>query len=164
MTAGRIVGAILPTLSFLAPLAAIALALTPRLGAHTMRLVNKLYRGHPVSLAALVLRIAYGGMGAFLLMCALTSAQHRSIPYACMLAAAAALFLVAIVRDTELTDERRTVAEYAAAEADRLARRDAWAASLAEEELRDACCDLWWSSTGTEHLRTCPNHPSRRQS
>lgn len=107
--------------------------------------------------------IVYSAAGAFLLVCSVTSGQHGNAPYTGLLAAAAVLFVIAIVRETVLADERRTVAEYAAAEAERLALRDAWAASLAEHELRDSCCDLWWTSTGRDHFRTCPNHPFRRQ-
>ncbi|MHC5259880.1 hypothetical protein ACYSUO_18540 [Streptomyces sp. UC4497] len=29
-------------------------------------------------------------------------------------------------------------------------------------DLNDACCDLWWTSTGLEHDHTCPNHKSHR--
>ncbi|MFF3497405.1 hypothetical protein ACFYWS_39440 [Streptomyces sp. NPDC002795] len=29
-------------------------------------------------------------------------------------------------------------------------------------DLNDACCDLWWTTTGLEHDSTCPNHKSHR--
>lgn len=29
-------------------------------------------------------------------------------------------------------------------------------------DLNQACCDLWWTSTGLEHNTTCPNHKTHR--
>lgn len=88
----------------------------------------------------------------------ITSAQHGAIPYALGFTALDLLLLVAAIREYLALEERRG----AAVRAERVARLHARAEADAEAidgiariELAAACCELWWTSAGTDHDTAC---------
>ncbi|MFE0132425.1 hypothetical protein ACFWY6_12760 [Streptomyces sp. NPDC059037] len=99
----------------------------------------------------------HGAVLAWLAYCAMQSARNGATWAVLLFAAASLMTVIAVIRETELTDERRT----AAVRAERVARLRAHAeedvAALARIELAAACCEPWWTSAGTDHDPACPN-------
>lgn len=109
-------------------------------------------------LARLLWAAAYGLACIWLAYCAVQSARNNA-PWACaMFALLSAICVAAAEREAGLVDALRTAAHRVA---DALHPYDP-ADGLARVELAEACCELWWTSAGTDHDPTCPNREHRR--
>ncbi len=88
--------------------------------------------------------------------CAVASVENHAPDYGAGLGAVTVLLVTAAVREYIAADEQRA----AAVRAERAARlhgraaENGMRASLAHLH-EDACCDLWWTSCGIQHARTC---------
>ncbi|MEV7074004.1 hypothetical protein ACIQJT_03945 [Streptomyces sp. NPDC091972] len=77
---------------------------------------------------------------------------------ACLFAAASLVPVIAVVRESVLQDQRRTLAEMRG----RAGGPGAGAADdIVRAELDTACCERWWTSCGTDHDSTCPRRVPR---
>ncbi|MEU4996557.1 hypothetical protein [Streptomyces sp. NPDC021622] len=94
----------------------------------------------------------HGAALLWLAYCAVQSARNGATWAVLLFAAASAMTVIAVIRETELADEQRA----AAVRAERLARLRAHA-----DELNTACCEHWWTALGTDHDPTCPNQRRR---
>ncbi|MEV1084161.1 hypothetical protein AB0I98_39140 [Streptomyces sp. NPDC050211] len=82
--------------------------------------------------------------------------------WAALLFTAASLVpVIAVVRETVLHDERRTVAALRAQAAAARGRGDGAADEIVRSELYAACCERWWTSCGTDHDASCPHRIPR---
>lgn len=108
-----------------------------------------------------LLYLSYGALFTWLAFCAVQSAIRHS-PWACAVFALGSAFaVIAFMREGALEDALRREAvraERAArpAGADTDASDGAVAVAFAA-----ACCEQWWTSAGTDHEPTCPNHQHR---
>jgi hypothetical protein len=98
--------------------------------------------------------LLYAAAAGLTARCAAVSARHGAWWYAAGLAVTALLLVVAVGREYVAADERRA----AAIRAERAARlRAARALAPGMRRLADAialdtaCCELWWTSCGTDH-------------
>ncbi|WP_210570255.1 hypothetical protein [Streptomyces sp. GESEQ-4] len=81
--------------------------------------------------------------------------------WAALLFTAASLVpVIAVVRETVLHDERRTVTALRAQAAAR-GRGEGAADDIVRSELYAACCERWWTSCGTDHDTSCPHRIPR---
>lgn len=72
--------------------------------------------------------------------------------------AAAVVPTIAVVRESVIGDQRRTIAELTA----RPRRRgERLVDTLVRRELGAACCDRWWTSLGTDHDEACAHRAPR---
>lgn len=93
---------------------------------------------------------------------AVASAQHDADWYALGFATVGLLLLAAAAREHLNAEERRAVGtgaeRLARLRADAEAEADADAAAIdgiARLTLAGACCELWWTSAGTDHDTVC---------
>ncbi|WP_460067344.1 hypothetical protein [Streptomyces sp. YKOK-I1] len=104
-----------------------------------------------------VLRWLYLAAGAFTAHCASISAEAGDLRYALGLGIVTVLFVAAEVREYLAADGRRA----AKVRAERVARlRDRAEQDRirqAADALGHTCCEVWWTSCGTRHTRTCKN-------
>lgn len=77
---------------------------------------------------------------------------------ACLFAAASLVPVIAVVRESVICEQRRTVADL------RKRARGSGEGSadlIVRAELDAACCERWWTSFGTDHDATCPRRVPR---
>jgi membrane protein implicated in regulation of membrane protease activity len=100
-----------------------------------------------------ILRWHYTAAAAFTGHCAATTAHAGSPWYAIGLFVASLLFLVALAREYIHADEKRAAARAEALRTQRAERMRAW--QDRERAEIAGCCEMWWTSAGTEHDIRC---------
>ncbi|MET7293031.1 hypothetical protein ABZS79_12955 [Streptomyces griseoloalbus] len=106
------------------------------------------------------LTVLYAAVALWLSFCTVRTWGTVPLWSSLAMAAAALAPVVAVVRETVIADERRTVAVLREREGRRAAWRDAAAAALARSEVEAACCERWWTSCATEHDAGCAHRTS----
>ncbi|MEU0941515.1 hypothetical protein ABZ379_01785 [Streptomyces canus] len=89
-------------------------------------------------------------------------ALHSGPPWAvCLFAAASLVPVIAVVRESVLYDQRRTLAEMRKWATVPQGPGTRAADDIVRAELDTACCERWWTSCGTDHDSTCPRRVPR---
>ncbi|MFE9441150.1 hypothetical protein ACFYO2_19550 [Streptomyces sp. NPDC006602] len=74
-----------------------------------------------------------------------------------LFAVASIVPVIAVVRESVLADEHRTIAVLRRQKGRCTTNRDELCEAIACAELNAACCERWWTSRATDHDPTCPH-------
>lgn len=111
-----------------------------------------------MSLPSRFLCALYGLTSLWLAWCAVREYQYGGSLWPVPLFAATSIVsVIAVVRETVLADEHRTIAVLRRRDGRCTTRRDEMCEAIACAELNAACCERWWTSLATDHDPTCPN-------
>lgn len=108
-----------------------------------------------MSSSSRLLCVLYVATSAGLAWTAVLELRYGPVWAAGLFAAGSIVPVVAVVRETVLGDQRRTIAELRARRSVPAVREDARAEAVVRAELDAACCERWWTSFGTDHDATC---------
>ncbi|MFF7333857.1 hypothetical protein [Streptomyces sp. NPDC008150] len=108
-----------------------------------------------MSSSSRLLCVLYVATSAGLAWTAVLELRYGPVWAAGLFAAGSIVPVVAVVRETVLGDQRRTIAELRARRPVPAVREDARAEAVVRAELDAACCERWWTSFGTDHDATC---------